>query len=219
MSTKGYKRKKPYKKIRRMSVPGPIYHRPELKKGFQLMTTMALDSVGTAWREYDLIGQIVPGAGANARIGRRIEIVSVRFRGVLTGGAVGGGPADEYYNNVRIMIYSMRQAKTVALTPAATAGYVINTPLNKIYMPGLDKVLYDKYFGFTNQPWAANSCAPGTESIDFYHRFKKPVLCQFAGDVINTNQFQIYVSMVSDSGAVPHPGMTSGYFEVSYYDV
>lgn len=219
MSTKSYKRTKPYKKRTRTMVYAPTIRKPELKKGFQLMTTMGLDSVGTAWREYDIVGQIIPGAGANARIGRRIEIHSVRFRGVLAGGAIGAGPADEYYNNVRIMIYTMNQNKTVAMTPAATAGYVINTPLNKLYMPGLSKVLYDQFIGLTNQPWAANSCSPGLREIDLYHKFKKPLLVHFAGDLINTNQTQIYVSMITDSAAVPHPGMTSGYMEVAYYDV
>lgn len=210
-------RKKPYRKLRR-TISAPL-RQPELKKGFQLMNTMGFDSIGTAWREYDILGQIVPGAGANARIGRRIEIRSCRFRGVLSGGAVGGGPVDDYYDNVRIMMYTMSQNKTVATTPASTAGFVINTPLNKLYMPGLGKVLYDQFIGITNQPWAANSAAPGMREIDVYHRFKKPVLCHFTGDLINTNQFQIFVSIVSDSAAVPHPGFGSGYFEVAYYDV
>lgn len=221
MSTRGEKRKKPYKKIRRSNASLGVVRmvRPELKKGFQLMTTMGLDSVGTAWREYDIVGQIIPGAGVNSRVGRRIEIHSCRFRGILTGGATGGGPVDEYYNNIRLMIYTMKQNKTAALTPAATAGYVINTPLNKLYMPGLEKVLYDRFIGMTNQPWAANSCSPATREVDMYKKFKNPILCNFTGDLINYNQFQIYVSMVTDSGAVPHPGFTSGYFEVSYYDV
>lgn len=221
MSTRDKKRYKPYKKRTKSSISYmPTVRKPELKKANVTMATMALNSVGTAWREYDVPGQITPSAAINGRIGRRIEIHSCRFRGVLVGGAIGAGPADEYYNNIRIMIYVMHQAKAgAATTPAATAGFVIDTPLNKYYMPGLDKVLYDQLLGITNQPWAANSCSPGTRDIDFYHKFRKPLLVQYAGDVINSNQTQIFVSMVTDSAAVPHPGFTSGYMEISFYDV
>lgn len=217
MSTKGTKRSKPYKKIRKMI--RPIGRLPELKHGFALMPAMGMDSIGTAWREYDLVGQIVPGAGINARIGRRIEVHSVRFRGVLAGGAVGAGGLDEYYNNVRILFYVMHQARTAATTPCATAGYVINTPLNKNYMPGLTKVLRDDLIGITNMPYGANACSPGTREIDHYVKFKRPLLVEYTTDGMNSNQTQIFVSVVSDSGAVPHCGFTSGYYEMKFTDV
>lgn len=203
-------------KIQRTIRPKP---NPELKKAFMLMPAAALDSVGTAWREVDIVGPIVPGAGVTNRIGRRIQIHSFRFRGVLTGGANGSGPVDEYYNNIRLMIYVTTATKSgIALTPASTAGYVLNTPLNKNYMPSLQKVLYDKIYGMTNQPWASNSCAPATREIDFYKRFKKPLICMFTGDTVQFNQTQINVSMVTDSTVVPHPGFSSGYIEVGFFD-
>lgn len=218
MSSKGYKRSKPYKKIRKTIRPRSIGRLPELKHGFALMPAMGLDSVGTAWREYDLVGQIVPGAGINARIGRRIEIHSVRFRGVLTGGAIGAGGADEYYNNFRFVMYVMHQARTAATTPMATAGYVINTPLNKNYMPGLTKVLRDDLFGLTNMPYGSNACAAATREVDHYVKFKRPLLVEYVSDGMNSNQTQIFISCVSDSGVVPHPGFTSGYFEMKFTD-
>lgn len=217
MSTKGQKRKKPYRKIARtMAMP-----RPELKKCFAILGAggAGMHSISTAWSEADMIGPVTSGSGTNQRIGRRIAVHYFKLKGVLAGGATGGGPVDEYYNNVRIMIYIATLNKVgVTGTPATTSAYTINTPLNSQYMTGLRKVLYDQLIGLTNFPWAANSCSPATREIDFYKRFKKPLTVTFTGDAANYNQTQIYVSCSSDSTTVPHPGFTSGYMEIAYYD-
>lgn len=218
MSTKGYKRKKPYKKLRRMTV-GPVMTRPELKRAFVLLADAAFNSISSAWREYDILGPVTASAAVNGRIGRTIQVHSYRLRGVLAGGAIGTLAADDYFDTIRLMIYVLEQVKTgAALTPANTAGYSLSTPLNTVYMPQLKKVLYDKIIGMTNIPYGANLCSAATREIDYYHMFKKPLVVKYTGDTANYNQTQLQVSMVSDSTAVPHPGFTSGYIEITYYD-
>lgn len=216
MSTRGEKRKKPYKKMRKMSVTLPPA-KPETKKAFALHTTMLFDSVGTAWRDFDILGPITAGAGVNQRIGRRIQVKSFRFRGSLFGGAVGTGLTDDFYGVFRIMIFTTNMAPP-ATTPTTSSGYVINTPLNKIYMRSLQKVLYDQYIPLTNAPWADHSCSPANRQIEFYHKFKKPLIVDYVGDTASNNSTQLWISCVSDSTLVPHPGMSVGYAEVCYYD-
>ena len=221
MSTKGQKRKivqryAPYK-VPRTMVLAP---KPELKRIAVSIATLSLGSIGNIWYEYDILGAITASAAVSGRNGRKITLHSMRFRGNLFGGAVGAGGLDEYYNNVRFVIYGHRATKAgAALTPLGSTPAITGTvPINNTVLPGLHQVYYDRMIPITNNPYAANNASPGNYSIDFFHRWKKPMLVSYTGDTTNFNQYSIYTAAISDSAAVPHPGFGMGYLEVTFYD-
>lgn len=220
MSTKGQKRKivpryAPYK-VPRLMVLAP---KPELKRISAPIATLTLNSIGSVWYEIDILGLITASAAVSGRNGRKITLHSMRFRGNLFGGAVGAGGLDEYYNNVRFVIYGHRATKAGgAITPLATAGISGTAPINNTVLPGLHKLYYDKMIPITNNPYSGNNCAAGSVAIDYFHTFKKPLLVSYTGDTQHYNQYSIYTAAISDSAAVPHPGFGMGYFEITFYD-
>ena len=158
-------------------------------------------------------------AAVSGRNGRKITLHSMRFRGNLFGGAVGAGGLDEYYNNVRFLTYGHRANKTgAALTPLGISTITGTAPVNNTVLPGLHQVYYDRMIPITSNPYAANNSSPGSVAIDFFHRWKKPLLVSYTGDTTNYNQYSIYTAAISDSAAVPHPGFGMGYLEVTFYD-
>jgi len=182
--------------------------------------TSGWNSVSTAWTEVDLLAGIIEGGAITNRIGRKISITSLEIKGVLMGGAIGAITGDDMYNNIRMLIYVGNGNKFgSAITPLATAGVSINTPIRKYSHNWVSRVLRNQYIGITNQPIDADTAAPGHRPYNVFIKFKKPLHIQFTGSGTNTNQQQLWISMISDSTAVPHPGFTSGYFSVSWIDI
>ena len=152
-------------------------------------------------------------------MGRRVAVNSVKFKGVFAGGAIGSLGADDYFNTIRLVIWCGSMSNSgVALTPLATAGILRDQPINNVSCPGLIKVLYDHIHCFTNQPYGANLCAPGTKEVIFFHRFKRPFIINYTADTAYRNQQQVWISVISDSTAVPNPGMIAGNWETTWYD-
>lgn len=191
----------------------------ELKRNYQSHAGMGFTSIGNTWIEWDAFGAIIPGTGINARVGRRIAVNSVKLKAVFSGGAIGSVGADDYYNVLRLVIWtgSMSNAGG-ALTPLVTSGVARDQPINNVSCNGLIKVLYDQFISFTNQPYGANLCAPATKEITFFHRFKRPFIINYTGDGSYRNQQQIWIAVISDSTGVPNPGMIAGHWETTWYD-
>ena len=105
----------------------------ELKRNYQSATGMGFGSIANAWIEWDAFGAIIPGTGINARVGRRVAVNSVKFKGVFAGGAIGSLGADDYYNTIRLVIWCGSMSNSgVALTPLATAGILRDQPINNV---------------------------------------------------------------------------------------
>jgi len=193
--------------------------KPELKRISAPIATLNLGSIGNIWYEYDILGAITASAAVSGRNGRKITLHSMRFRGNLFGGATGAGGLDDYYNNVRFLIYGHRATKTgAALTPLGVSTIVGTAPVNNTVLPGLHQVYFDRMIPITNNPYAANNASPGNASLDFFHRWKKPLLVSYTGDTANYNQYSIYTAAISDSTTVPNPGFGMGYLEITFYD-
>lgn len=192
---------------------------PELKRNYQSPTTLGMGSIANAWVEYDSMGAITTGVGLNARVGRKVAVNSIKFKGVFGGGAIGSLGADDYYNVLRLCIWIGNNPNIgVAVTPLQSSSILLSMPINRDNVRGMGKVLYDKYHAFTNQPYGANICAPATKEITFFHRFKKPLVIQYTADSAYYNQRQIWLAAITDSTAVPNPGMIAGYWEMTWYD-
>ena len=191
----------------------------ETKRQSSTMPTLGFDTVSTTWAEWDALGPITQGSDATNRIGRRIALKWVRFKGVLVGGAVGAGGVDDYYNRVRLCCYIGNYAKTGSvLTPMFTTGFTRNTPLRSTNLAGHRKTLLDSWMGLTNPPYGANLCAAGTRDVDFFYRFKKPLIVEYSGAGAHTNGTSLFFAMITDSSGVPNPGFSDGFVEIGFTD-
>lgn len=213
MSTK-YKKNKKYKK----KSSGLKVYRPEMKHFTYALTTYG--SVGNTWAEYDWLNAIQQGDDYNNRIGRKIAVHYFRFKGTFWGGAQGTALTDDLYNNIRLVCWTQHNNKTGAQqTPLTTATLGINSPIRKYNLPGLGKVYKDKYYALTNNPIDADTCAPAGRTVDWKIKFKKPLIVNFTNTGVHYNQTQLYIGMITDSTAIPHPGFTNGYLEVLFTDL
>jgi len=197
-------------------LPKPEIHRYGLTLGGG---GAGLASIGNIWYEHDMLGLIIAGVDSSNRVGRRIAVRSIAIKGVLAGGAIGTGGVDDYYNTVRMVVIQMKAAKSgTSLTPLNTAGISMHSTLNSSTVSGFVKLHKDHFYGFNNNPYAAGLCAPEVKEIDFYKRFKEPLVVDYSGITLNHDQTQIYIAMISDSSGVPNPGFVSGYYEVRFTD-
>ena len=215
------KTKKTRTSVKKVTWSRPPVPKPELHRNYWTAASLNMASIPNTWRETDLCGSIQAGAAFYNRIGAKISVRSVRWRGVLAGGSTGAGGLDEYYNSVRMVIWVQAYPKSGALiTPLATAGITGSSPFNRDYIPGLRQVLVDRMIGFTNQPYGANLCAAGTREFNFFHVFPgRGLEIQFGGTGTEYDQTGIWCAAISDSGAVPNPGMIIGNAEMTWYDV
>lgn len=189
-------------------------------KSYQVTLLSTFSSISTTWTEFDLAGPLIQGTDSfGQRVGRSITVIGLQVKGTLFGGAVGAGGVDDYYNTVRMCLLRMKQAKAgAALTPLATSGQALSSPLSKLSVPGLQHIYRDQYLPITNQPYGAGLCAPGHRAVNVYLKFKKPLKIDFAAAGAHNNQTQLYLSFISDSAAIPAPGFTSGWCRLIYTD-
>lgn len=194
--------------------------RPEHKYA-NTQLTASFSSVGNAWVEYDLLSPITAGTSPIAeRIGRKISVIGVQIKGLLFGAATGFGGADDYFNSVRICVLGFHADKGgSSLSPLSTAGIGINNPITRTNTAGLSHIFRDNLIALTNPPYGSNLCAPGHRSVNIFIRFRKPLVVDFTGGTAHYNQYQLYLSMISDSTAIPNPGFASGWTRLIYTDV
>lgn len=218
MSTKGTKRKRTTKKssrvVRRTA--------PELKMLYAILGAggAGMGSIATAWIEYDLLGAVTYGADFTNRVGRRISLQSVKVRGNMYGGAAGAGGFDDYYDNVRFVIYVGDFRKQgVVVTPLGTANIGINQPLHKGILPGLKTVLYDKYLPFSNNAYDAGLATADHNVIEYFHKFNPPLTIDYVTNAgLDGNQTSVMLGAISDSAGVPNPGFDIGYVQMTWTD-
>lgn len=189
-------------------------------KSYQVTMQSQFPSLSTTWNEFDVVGPLVQGTDSfGQRIGRSITIIGLQVKGTLFGGSVGSGGLDEYYNTVRMVLLRMKQAKSgSALTPLATSGQALSSPLSRLSVPGLQHIYRDQLIPITNNPYGAGLCAPGHRMINLYLKFRKPLKIDYSAAGAQHNQTQLYLSFISDSSAVPHPGFTAGWVRLIYTD-
>ena len=74
--------------------------------------------------------------------------------------------------------------------------------------------------GITNQPYGANLCAAGLREFNFFHVFPgRGLEIQFSDTGTERDQTGIWVAAISDSSAIPNPGMIIGNAEMTWYDL
>lgn len=189
-------------------------------KSYQVTLLSQFPSISSTWSEFDILGPLTQGLDAfGNRIGRSITVIGLQLKGTIFGGATGASGVDDLYGTVRMCLLRMKQAKTgSALTPLATSGQTISSPLSRLSVPGLQHIYRDKYIPFTNQPFSATGAAAAHRNINIYLKFRKPLRVEYTATGANHNQTQLYLSFISDSGVVPSPGFSNGWARLFYTD-
>jgi len=171
----------------------------------------------TTWTEINLCNP-AQGLTNSTRVGRRIKIKSLEFRGIIAGGA-NESAFDDMYNTVRVVFALWNTTNDTPIGNALDRDY----PLQSTTYTGAQKLikkLYDKQIGFqvaSTEKAAGDGYAPEVKSIRFYKRFKN-LYIEYADDSTTYPNKRLIMSCVSDSAAVPNPGFIGGYTFVKFED-
>lgn len=171
------------------------------QKACVLSTTFG--SVGDTWVEWDAT-EITQEVAVTNRIGNEITITSLEFYGILR-------PADTY-NDFRIVVALWDGRNQV---PCATNSVTLGLALTKAMPSSATVGLITKY-----KDMLIGLCTTDKNQrvVKFSKTWKTGLRIKYSTSANTTAQRRLIVSMLSDSGAVGHPGFTSGWIQVGYRD-
>lgn len=210
-------RAKPKKKVATVAYVNRAIHKNiENKFAYGSLVVAPFISVTTTWSEqaFGLIGR---GTEVNRRIGNSITVKSIQLEMVLVGGA-NNSIVDDVRNTIRIILASWDGDTN---TPLGTASWNMDYPLRSTLCPSASNMLkkyYDKYITITSGGADDTGYIPGMRKVSYYKFFKKGFKMNFADATENYPDKRLILSMISDSSTIPNPGVTSGYFVITYED-
>ena len=179
-------------------------------------------SISGAWNEVNL-NRIPQGVDVFSRTGRRINVRSIEIKGVLCQGT-SGTAADDPYNVVRVILGLYTGPHDVGPLFASST-LTVNSPVSTWDVGGssanqrMIRKYLDRYFSFSSpSPRNESGYVPATTPFRYFKRFVKPMHIQFGDGSANSADKWFWLSMVSDSVAVPNPGFISGYCVLTYVD-
>lgn len=213
---KYYTKGKPKKKVATVEyVKKAIHKNIENKFDYGSMAVAPFTSIGTSWVEqaFGLVGR---GTEVNKRIGNSITVKSIQLEMVLVGGAT-DNIADDAYNTVRIVL----AAWDCETTPLGAASWNMNYPLRSTLCPTTSSMLkkyYDKYITIPSVGAGTIGVTPGMRKVSYYKYFKKGFKMNFADASADYPDKKLILSMISDSQLPPNPGVTNGYWVITYED-
>ena len=144
----------------------------KMRNGSLLSTDFA--SINNEWINIPLTN-ISLGTDYFQRIGSKILLKSIEFKGVLVGGA-SESALDDPYNVVRIVI---SRWDGEAITPFSTLlGHSIHIPINRTIAscPGMKSKYYDKYIAMnvsSPEKGAGDGYAPSARVVSFKRHLRK----------------------------------------------
>lgn len=186
----------------------------KMKQVSNLLTDFG--SIGNEWINIPLTN-ITSGSEYNNRVGSKILLKSIEFRGVLITGADETAFDDEY-SIVRILL-TRWDGETI--TPfSTTAGHGIGIPINRVIAnaPGMKNKYYDKYITLNvscTERGGGDGYAAQARTVYFKKVFKKGIPITYTGTQTSD---KFFLSMISDSSIVPNPGFATGYCMITWKD-
>ena len=207
---------KPKKKLATVAYVNKAIHK-NIENKFHYGTLVTpFASVTSTWIEqaFGLIGR---GTEVKRRIGNSITVKSIQLEMVIVGGAV-NSVADDARNTIRMVLASWDGDSN---TPLGTATWNMDYPIRRTLGPTASNMLkkyYDKYITIPSIGPDDTGYMPGMRKVSFYKYFKKGYKMNFADSTENYPDKRLILSMISDSGVVPNPGVTNGYYVITYED-
>lgn len=182
----------------------------------QMFTTF--NSIGNTWTELDLTN-ITQSVGNIGYTGTTYRIKSIMFYGLLQSGTTGTATDDDT-NLVRIILANWKDA--AGGTPVASAGVTLlsQSPNKATGALHLQRKFMDRTVTLINQcaDFDGTGYIPQMKKIKYFKRFRGKGL-PIVHEHNNTHQLNhIYLSMISDSSAVPNPGFITGWWRIKYID-
>lgn len=147
----------------------------------------------------------------SARIGRKIRVKRVFFRGVLLG-AQTNSVADDPYNTVRIVVFRGTPATTM------TGTLTVTNPIDRRFYPGVLDLMYDCTRTLNVNAKDSTGYVAVAADWEFSIPCDIPIEYGSAAASAPINQ-EIVMQMVSDSAAVVNPGFSAASaYGVEYVD-
>lgn len=220
LKRKRFRRRLNSRKLRKVSYKIKSFVKRQLDKNIEDKTvTISLpasfSSISTTPVEYNWC-QISQGLDTGNRIGRRIRVKSLYFRGIVGLGA-SQIATDDPYNCLRIILATWKGNTTTPL--ASVAGSSVNTVYHvRSGYPLLMKKYADKLVALnTSSGNVGGGYTPVQRKVEFFKKFKH-LYINFGDNLYTSADKTLVLSMVSDSGAVPNPGFHAGYARMVYED-
>lgn len=173
-------------------------------------------SIGAEWINIPLTN-ITPGTEYYNRVGSKILLKSIEFRGVLVAGADETAFDDEY-SIVRILLTRWDGATT---NPFSTIqGHSMGIPINRVIAnaPEMKNKYYDRYITLNvscTERGGGDGYAASARTVYFKKVFKKGIPITYSGAQTSD---KFFLSMISDSSLVPNPGFATGYCMITWKD-
>ena len=183
---------------------------------FELNATFS--SIGTTWVEHSWLPPF--GSTSAARVGNKIAITELSFQGVLVGGQANLA-LDDNRNWVRIVLGIWKNPSSTGLsthTVLYTNSFPTSLQIDYQTQPTLTHKLFDRTFTLTSPGKDSTGYLPPQRFVTYTHHFRKPIVVTF--DALSSiPDKQWFLSMVSDSSAVPSPGFVSGDLKFTWIDI
>lgn len=189
------------------SISNPLYRGTELKQiAMNLHDYFA--SVSTAGQQYDITGLVAQGADYNQRIGRIIRAIQCSVTGTLVGGQ-SNSATDDTRNTIRI---------SILVAEAGTAfTYGVSAILDPRAIQGVRRILYDRVFSLSTTGADSTGYLPAVREMHIGVPVGEQIV--YRGTAVSTNNpLGVFMYMVTDSAAVPHPGFEDGTLSLSFTD-
>lgn len=171
-------------------------------------------SILNTWEDLCMT-QISASVDKTGRIGSQISVTQFDFDGVLLN-AWTSALADEY-SVVRIVLSKVDNNGSA--TPFLSAGANINTHAAPDTIQYLDKVYYDQYIPLVGTYSTAAAAGPCPKHIKFSVKFRQPIVITYTTSGALTSNTGLFLSMISDSAAVPSPGFIQGRTRLHFKDI
>lgn len=165
-------------------------------RDYDLSTTFSV--IGNTWVELDA-STVSQGDALYNREGRTVHIRSLEIKSMLH--------AVDTTNTFRIVIALFNGSSA---TPLATSGVLIDNILTgESCRNYLIKKYLDKYI-------CVNSTNDPDKPFNYYKKFKTPITVKYGDDTSTYPDKRLIIAMISDSGAVAHPYVATGYSITRY---
>lgn len=200
---KSTKKQEPTMAIKKY-VNNAIYKNMEFKYSACVITSI-FSSIPTTWVESDLTS-VNQGDTGVTRDGSQIQVHAVQIDAVLSNG--------DNRNTIRVILalWDHTSDSPLADNAAGIDSIIIKQNING-YTDGMIRKYVDQYITFT-EPYDGGD---DIKRFKYYKRFKKPLLIRFSTGG-TTNSKRLILSMISDSGAVPNPGVINGHAHILFTD-
>lgn len=182
------------------------------------LNASGFSSVGTTWTELTWLP--ISGTTGPSKIGNKISITSIGFKGTLVGGQANLA-LDDNRNWVRIVLAFWKNPSTTGAslhTPLNLNSFPSGMSIDKTTQPTMLFKCCDKQILLTSPGRDSTGYIPPQRMVSYFHKFRKPVTITWDA-LTQIPDKQWFMSMVTDSTAAPSPGFVTGYLTVRWSDV